>query len=186
MLNRVRDDWRALISTKSKKWKGDREIVMEAVKQNGRAVQYASAELKGDRGVAMHAVAQSSTALWLVSPALYQGGLRSHVAHLTGHVFNVPKHTFIATILFGAKASLPSPRNESAEEEEEEGGASHSSSCLRLCDSSGCFLSLLRPSTLLPAPLSTQIKRLIGSYAGVRSGAEWRTIEAAARNLGVL
>ena len=58
MLNRVRDDWRALISTKSKKWKGDREIVMEAVKQNGYVLGYASAELKSDREIVMEAVAQ--------------------------------------------------------------------------------------------------------------------------------
>ena len=71
MLNRVRDDWRALISTKSKKWKGDREIVMEAVKQYGDALQYASAELKGDREIVMEAA--SSKASTIASNTLSQG-----------------------------------------------------------------------------------------------------------------
>ena len=70
MLNRVRDDWRALISTKSKKWKGDREIVMEAVKQSGNALQYASAELKGDREFMMEAVKQVGHALSYASAEL--------------------------------------------------------------------------------------------------------------------
>ena len=42
--------------------KGDREIVTEAVKQDGRALQYASAELKGDREIVMEAAAERARA----------------------------------------------------------------------------------------------------------------------------
>ena len=38
--------------------KGDREVVLEAVKQNGGALEDASEELKGDREVVMAAVKQ--------------------------------------------------------------------------------------------------------------------------------
>ena len=38
---------------------GDREIVREAVTQNGRALQYASEALKGDREIVREAVTQN-------------------------------------------------------------------------------------------------------------------------------
>ena len=50
----------------------------------------------------------------------------------------------------------------------------------------GCSLSLLQPSSVLPRPLSIQIKRLIWDFAGVRSGSKWQLIEVAEANLHCL
>jgi hypothetical protein len=172
---------------------------MVAVKQNGQALQYASDELKGDPEIVMHGAAQNANALrwyWMAdrclgtkqpfraSRTLLDGGLRTYVENLMSAVFNVPKHAFIATILFGAKAA-PQPQQQpqpSQATNGSDGGDGSATPCPHLCDNSGCVLSLLRPSTRLPASLSTQIKRLISEYAGVRGGAEWKVIEAAAES----
>ena len=114
------------------------------MKENGRALEYAS-------------------------DALRNGGLRKYLNHLKSNLFNVPKQTFIATILFGAKAapSMPgSPRDSQS----------------RLCDNSRCVLSLLRPSIRVPGSMSLQIKKLIWEYAGVRSGPKWDVIDGADTN----
>ena len=156
--------------------KGDREIVMEAVKQDWRALQYASAELKGDREIVMEAVAQDPKALQYASDELTNGGFEDHVNDMMNNRFNVSPETFISTILFGAKASLAAPID---------GTSSLASSLPRLGDEQCCFLSLLQPSTVLPGPLSTQIKQLIWEFAGVRSGSKWQVIEDAERNLSL-
>ena len=49
---------------------GDREVVMAAVKQNGRALARASLELRGFRAVVLEAVKQDGTALKYVSDEL--------------------------------------------------------------------------------------------------------------------
>ena len=49
---------------------GDREIVMEAVKQDGHALLFASAGLQGDREIVMEAVKQNGYALWHASAGL--------------------------------------------------------------------------------------------------------------------
>ena len=114
--------------------------------------------------------------------------------------FNVLKHTFIATILFAAKATPP-PDDEGGARDQASGGSSSGSSSIgsgggalspprRLCDNRDCPMSLLQPSTVLPGPLSTVVKRLIWDFAGVRSGLgvngpRWLQLKAAAENLGV-
>ena len=155
---------------------GDREIVMEAVKQDGGALEYASAELKGDREIVMEAVAQGPKALQYASDELTNGGFEDHVNDMMNNRFNVSPETFIATILFGAKATPAAPID---------GTSSLASSRPRLGDEQCCFLSLLQPSTVLPGPLSTQIKQLIWEFAGVRSGSKWQVIEDAKRNLSL-
>ncbi len=86
--------------------------------------------------------------------------------------FNVSKSTFVATILFGAKAA---PTAAATFDVKTKG---------RKPNKPKCFLSLLQPSVVLPGPLSTHIKQLIWGYAGVRSGKRWRIIESAAQHLG--
>ena len=144
--------------------------MLEAVKQNGYALQYASAALKDDREFMLEAITQNGNALKYASAGLRNGGLREYLNHLKSNVFNVPKQTFIATILFGSKAvpSIPgSPRV-----------------CRpRLCDNSKCVLSLLRPSVRVPGSMSLQIKKLIWEYAGVRSGPKWDVIDGADTNI---
>ena len=157
-------------------FKQDRERLMAAVKQNGGALQYASAELKGDREIVMEAVAQGPKALQYASDELTNGGFEDHVNDMMNNRFNVSPETFIATILFGAKASPAAPID---------GTSSLASSRPRLGDEQCCFLSLLQPSTVLPGPLSTQIKQLIWEFAGVRSGSKWQVIEDAKRNLSL-
>ena len=119
--------------------------MLEAVKEDGYALKYASADLRN-------------------------GGLREYLNHLKSNVFNVPKQTFIATILFGAKAAPSIP-------------ASSHDSRSHLCDNSECVLSLLRPSVRVPGSMSLQIKKLIWDYAGVRSGLKWDVIDGADTNL---
>ena len=50
--------------------KGDKEVVLEAVKQNGNALYYASEELCGDRKVVLEAVKQYGCALKFASEEL--------------------------------------------------------------------------------------------------------------------
>ena len=50
--------------------KRDREVVIEAVRQNSRVLQCASEELKGDREVVIEAVTQHGRALQFASEAL--------------------------------------------------------------------------------------------------------------------
>ena len=147
MLEAVKQNWRAL-SFASAALKDDREIMLGAVRQNGRALRYASAALKDDREIVLEAVKQNGRALQHASAGLRNGGLREYVNHLKSNVFNVPKQTFIATILFGAKAAPSIP------------GSSHDSRS-HLCDNSRCVLSLLRPSVRVPGSMSLQIKKLI-------------------------
>ena len=134
------------------------------------ALVYASAALKDDREIVLEAVKQDGHALSYASAGLRNGGLREYLNHLKSNVFNVPKQTFIATILFGAKAAPSIP-----------GSPRDSRSCL--CDNSKCVLSLLRPSVRVPGSMSLQIKKLIWEYAGVRSGPKWDVIDGADTNL---
>ena len=131
----------------------------------------------------IEAVSRYGYALYHASDELLNGGLKKHLEILQDNVYNVLKQTFIATVLFGAKANNSSSSSSSSEGDEESRSAS-TRPCL--CDNSDCVLSLLRPSMLLPASLSTQIKRLIWNFAGVRSGQQWNVIEAAAINMASL
>ena len=138
----------------------DREIVLEAVKQNWISLQFASAALQDDPRVL--AVARTSKALNFASQKLRERGLKEYVAHLLCESFNVPKWIFIATILFGAKAS-----NDGA-------------------DNSSCVLSLLRPGKQLTRSSALKVKQLIWDFAGVMSGREWSLINVVGRNMGLL
>jgi hypothetical protein len=51
-------------------FKGDKDVVLAAVKQNGRALEYVSEELKSDKEVVLAAVAQTVAALKYVSEEL--------------------------------------------------------------------------------------------------------------------
>ena len=86
----------------SAEFKGDREIVLEAVKQCGVVLCDASDDFKADREIVMEAVSQNAYALRYASDALKNGGLREYIENLINQ-YNVSKQTFIATILFGAK-----------------------------------------------------------------------------------
>ena len=142
---------------------------MQAVQQDGVALYSASAEFKGDPEIVLAAVAQNADALKYASDELRNGGLKSNVWRLIGDVFNVSKPAFIATILFGAKAAPTVATTSDVKTKD--------------CKLK-CFLRLLQPSVVLPGPLSTQIKKRIWGFAGVRSGERWEDISSAARNLG--
>ena len=147
--------------------------MMEIVKRQPEALRLASDALKDDREIVLEAVKQYGGALEYASAGLRNGGLREYVNHLKSNVFNVPKQTFIATILFGAKAAPSIP-------------GSPPDAQSRLCDNSKCVLSLLRPSVRMPGSMSLQIKKLIWEYAGVRSGPKWDVIYGADTNLRAL
>ena len=55
---------------KPKELKNDKKIVLEAVKQNGDALQYASEELKNDKEVVLEAVKRNRLALQYASKEL--------------------------------------------------------------------------------------------------------------------
>ena len=148
------------------------------------------------------AVAQNVVALnHTSSPSLKSGGLKSYLQGVMSTTFNVLKHTFIATILFAAKAAPPPDDEGGARDQASSSSSSSNSSSVgsgrgalsslrRLCDNRECPMSLLQPSTVLPGPLSTVVKRLIWDFAGVRSGLggngpRWLQLKAAAENLGV-
>ena len=69
VMEAVKQDGRAL-EYATEDLKNDREIVMEAVKQNGYALYHASAELKGDRKIVMEAVKKHGYALKYASEEL--------------------------------------------------------------------------------------------------------------------
>ena len=154
---------------------------MEAVRNYGLALRDASNVLKNDYDVVMHAVASNEDAFEYASPAI-RYGLDEYLTDQILNVYNVPREDFISTILF-ATTSLPT-RNSAAR------GGDPECDAKRACDnnSSDCALSLLLPSSSLPASLALQVRRLIWRYSGVRSGSRWKLIEAAAinRNLGFL
>eukprot|EP00971_Amphidinium_carterae_P309008 6139909-Amphidinium_carterae.1 len=54
----------------AEKLKGDRAIVLKAVEQDGRALDYAAEELKGDRAIVLKAVEQTGIALMYAADAL--------------------------------------------------------------------------------------------------------------------
>ena len=120
-------------------------------------------------------MSQDGKALVHASNALKEGGLRAYVDGLINQ-YNVPKQTFIATILLGAIQISQGDGQE---------GIDLDSLPPRLGDQSGSALRLLGPSSENGDDFSTHAKRLICAYAGVRSGERWRVIEAAARNLGI-
>ena len=172
-------------------------MVLAAVQQYGYALEIAAWELKADKEIVIAAVAQNSFALnYTSSPSLKTGGLKSYLEGVMSTTFNVSKHTFIATILFAAKAT-PLPDEENGGEDKASSSSSSGGSAggslsrrRRLCDNSECPMSLLQPSTVLPGPLSTVVKRLIWDFAGVRSGLgvngpRWLQLKAAAENLGI-
>ena len=65
----VKQDWRAL-EYASADLQGDKDIVVEAVKQYGLALEYASADLKGNKDIVMEAVKQYGKALECASADL--------------------------------------------------------------------------------------------------------------------
>ena len=152
----------------------DREIAMEAVKQDWEVVGHLSAELRGDWEFMMGAVASHPMALYFASNALRNGGLRTRV-RLLKRTYTVPKHTFVATILFGAKGVCGTANGEN-------GFGAPPLRRRRPCDNSDCVLTLLRPSSRFHGCLRTQTLRLICAYAGVRIGPRWQIIIAASRN----
>ena len=62
VMTAVSEDGRALEHA-TEELKGDHEIVLAAVSENGCALQYAAEELKGDREILMTAVSQNGIAL---------------------------------------------------------------------------------------------------------------------------
>ena len=65
----VRQDGAAL-QFASRELRGDREVALEAVKQNGLALESASEELRSDRAVVLEAVGQNGLALAFASDGL--------------------------------------------------------------------------------------------------------------------
>ena len=55
--------------------KGDFEVVLAAVSQNGKALQWASAELRGNREIVSSAVSQDGSALQWAAAELRLGPL---------------------------------------------------------------------------------------------------------------
>ena len=186
VMEAVKQDGRAL-QCASAELQGDREIVMEAVKQNGDALRYASAELRGDREIVLEAMAHLCPRGWTpprlqwASPELRDGGFVAHLDGLREHSFNVPRDTFIATIL---RASTGTSISTSSTGNGDGANGVGSGSSTSTGGGRGCALALLRPSAALPRSLSTVIKQLIGDYAGLRIGPKWRVIERAAANFG--
>ena len=105
-------------------------------------------------------------------------GNPAHLEGLLEHSFNVPRETFIATILRASTSTSTSSTGDGGGANN--GGSSNNSSSTD--GGGGCPLALLRPSAALPRSLSTVIKQLIGDYAGLRIGPKWRVIERAAAN----
>jgi hypothetical protein len=69
VLNTVRQDGFAL-NFASPEFKADKEVVLEAVKNNGRALQFASPKLKLDKNIVLEAVRNDGMALEFAHPLL--------------------------------------------------------------------------------------------------------------------
>jgi hypothetical protein len=84
--------------------KADKEVVLVAVKQDGRALGFASAELKADKEVVLVAVKQNGHALQFASTALREGGLMNYIESAFA-TYTVPVPLFQSTFLFVSKQS---------------------------------------------------------------------------------
>jgi hypothetical protein len=86
------------------------EVVIAAVAQNGRALQFASAEIKNDKEVVLAAVAQDRSALELslIAPGEFQSFVRGGlVAHQTCVAFLLAAHPHETSLLRAATAPHP-------------------------------------------------------------------------------
>jgi len=86
----------------------NQEIVLEAVKQNGRVLQEAPEQLRGDKAIALAAVGQNGVALKYVENNLWAdkdvvcAALRNNrtaIKYASAHLFRDPVHPEIATVL---------------------------------------------------------------------------------------
>ena len=139
----------------------DREVIIEAVRQNGDALENASSELQSDLEVVLVAVANDDLfgfSLRHASPSLRYGGLESHVRDLLSY-HTVPVYTYLSTILAGISR-----------------GRKNTKTVVR-----GTHLGALD----LDEATSAALKMLIADFAGVQYGLKWPTIHAAAANLNI-
>jgi hypothetical protein len=83
VLDAVRQDWRA-IEFASARLQGDREVVREALRQSWRTLEFVSEEIQGDREIMLEAVRQDSVALRYASEALRVDPTLVHEAQQRG------------------------------------------------------------------------------------------------------
>ena len=65
-------------------------------------------------------MAETAEALQDASPAQRAGDFENHLRHLCVKAYNVEKSTFIATVLFGARAPSPRGSNDEVEQQRQE------------------------------------------------------------------
>ena len=134
--------------------KADKEVVLAAVGQGGRALRYAS-ELKADKEVVLAAVGQNGDAVEHATDELRGGGIVAFV-HEQARVFATFNH-FLVAIHFDGRASAPLPH-----------------------PSKRCRVRML----FSHGPHSaTNFKRLIADFAGVPRGRAWAAVLRAKPNL---
>ena len=176
VLEAVKQDGCSLLFA-SEELKADKQVVLEAVKQDGRALRFASQELKADKEVILEAVKQDGESLEYASPSLRNGGLKSHLAGLAA-AYALPAYTFLSTFLFATRVSATL-----LDFHEDRLPATTSA---RFEDESGCALWKLSE---LGEEGGLAIKREIAAYAGVLCtefvGVPWSTVIGAARILWV-
>ena len=166
VLEAVKQDGRAL-QLVSEDLRNDKEVVLAAVKQYGGALKYASENLKNDKEVVLEAVKKSGEALAYASPALRGGGLTAYVQRLLS-TYTVRPDVFLGTFLCGMGPRSP-PVSSHAENQ---GNDAVITSQLRTEASHACILEILVDGTgelngLGEEGGSAFIKN-IAAYAGVQ------------------
>jgi len=137
--------------------KADRGVVLEAVKQNGWVLQYASEDLKADRGVVLEAVKQCGDALRYASADLRKGGLKAYVQGELAAA-DALAGTFLCA------AALP--------KRPDRGAAADTTTCLKMLNHHGPHHGSL-------------FKKRFAAFAGVPTGARLALLKSVASKLGL-
>ena len=152
-------------------------MVLEAVKQNGWMLEYASEVLKADKQVVLEAVNECGSALSFASEELKRPGAGSIKSYVHGlhAIYNTPARTFFSTIIM--TWALPTKTEPPLEEEQPPPPKPRA----RVEDK--CGLRHLN----LGGEGGVAIVKDIAAYAGVRCamfvGLPWSTVMGARDNL---
>ncbi len=144
--------------------KADKDAVLAAVAQNGKALRFASENIRADKDVVLAAVAQNGEALRFASTRLRRAGLRKHL------IATILAHRSFVFFLFGAKSRPKPPPAEGPAPPHPRVAAEE------------CVLSRLNAHG---PHFAVHLKRRISDFVGVCTGRANSLVYAAAKNIGM-
>jgi len=144
-------------------------IVLEAIKQNGLCLKNASDDMKNDYKIVLMALNQNKKSLDYASHTLRDGGLLKIVNNLLCR-YDTTRDTF-NEILYGAKSFVvKEPKEQSLKQKRSKQSSKPHP----------CFLPMLNHAGVYP---SIEFKKMIFEYIGVKFGHSWNSLTMASANL---